>query len=317
YRVQRKDGTWMWVRDRAAQKYDLEGESYFDGKLSDVTEQKLMERGLKGYVEHLEQMVKDLKTYSMKLEEMVKERNQLLVDAERNVAVGQVASMVGHDLRGPLQTINNAIYLLKNHPEKQDELVQTVQGAVRYAVKILEDLRTATRDSPLEVELVNLTALIMQALGEAPLPERITVSTQFAEGLEGVYLDIVKIRRALDNLIRNACEAIEGEGTLTVRAYREGGEAVIEVADTGVGIPEEFLPNLFQTFKTTKRKGLGLGLAYTKKAVEAHGGRVAVESVVGEGTVFRVSIPQPRVESGAEVGAVDVHHPVERNMASP
>ena len=309
YRVHRKDGSLMWVRDKATQKYDHEGTVYFDGKLADTTEQKLMERDLKGYTVHLERMVEDLKVYSQQLEETVKERNRLLVDAERNIAVSQVASMVGHDLRGPLQTINNAVYLIQRDPEKSSDLLDTIKGSVQYAVKILEDLRIATRDAPLDVELVDFNEFLTLTANETPAPGNATINVELEDGLDSVYVDPVKIRRVLDNLIRNACEALQEPGTVTVRARRDGGDLVVQVSDTGVGIPEDFLPHLFQTFKTTKKRGLGLGLAYSRRAVEAHGGTVEVESKVGEGTTFTVRLPQPedreprRVESRVEAEA--------------
>ncbi|MCW4048900.1 MAG: ATP-binding protein [Candidatus Bathyarchaeota archaeon] len=309
YRIQRKDGTWVWVHDRATQKYEMEGVTYFDGKLSDISEQKLMEKGLKGYTEYLEQMVQDLKVYSKQLEDTVKERNRLLVDAERNIAVGQVASMVGHDLRGPLQTINNAIYLMQRDPEKQGNLVKTIKSSVQYAVQILEDLRNSTRDTPLQIQEFNLGELIELIMRGTNIPNEIEVKLGLGYGLERVHLDVIKIRRIMDNLVRNAYEAIEGEGTIIVRALRQGNDIVIEVTDTGSGIPEESMPNLFQTFKTTKKKGLGLGLAYTKMAVESHGGRIDVVSKVGEGTTFKITLPQPE-DAGVErqVEEVDDSH---------
>jgi signal transduction histidine kinase len=131
-------------------------------------------------------------------------------------------------------------------------------------------------------------------VSEAHPPPGVQVSVEF--GYTWAHVDIVKIRRVLDNLIRNACEAISGPGTVTVKADRIGGNLEIEVSDTGVGISNEFMPNLFQTFKTTKKRSLGLGLAYSKKAVEAHGGTITVESKVGEGTKFTVRLPQPSDE---------------------
>jgi signal transduction histidine kinase len=266
---------------------------YFDGKLTNITEQKYMERDLKGYTEQLERMVEDLKVYSLQLEETVKERNRLLVDAERNIAVSQVASMVGHDLRGPLQTINNAVYLIQRDPDKGRDLLDTIKGSVQYAVKILEDLRIATRDAPMNIETTNFKELVTRTVNETIAPENATIKVELGDGLENVYVDPVKIRRVLDNLIRNACEALQKPGNVTVRARRDDDYLVVQVSDMGVGIPEDFMPNLFQTFKTTKKRGLGLGLAYSKKAVEAHGGTIEVESKVGEGTTFTVRLPQP------------------------
>ena len=201
--------------------------------------------------------------------------------------------MVGHDLRGPLQTINNAVYLIQRNPENSGDLLDTIKGSVQYAVKILEDLRLATRDAPLEVEHVNFKELVTLTVNETAAPENATINMELSDDLNIVYVDAVKIRRVLDNLIRNACEALQEPGTVTVKARREDRDLVVQVVDTGVGIPDEFLPNLFQTFKTTKKRGLGLGLAYSRKTVEAHGGTIDVESKVGEGTTFTVKLPQP------------------------
>jgi len=296
YRVQRRDGSLIWVRDRATQRYEMEGTTYFDGKLTDVTEQKLVERGLMGYTQRLEQMVRDLKVYSRQLEDTVNERNRLLIDAERTIAVGQVASMVGHDLRGPLQSISNAVYLLQRSPEKSGELLNTIKGSVQYAVRILEDLRNATKDAPIDTETVDVAEIVRLALGDAHPQPGVELRSELGYGECLALVDPVKIRRVMDNLVRNACEAITGTGTVTVKARREAGGLVVEVQDTGVGIPEEFRPNLFKTFKTTKRRGLGLGLAYCRRAVEAHGGSIEVASEVGVGTTFTVRIPQPRDE---------------------
>lgn len=217
--------------------------------------------------------------------------------------------MVGHDLRGPLQTINNAVYLIQRDPENSKDLLDTIKGSVQYAVKILEDLRAATRDAPLNVELVDFNEFLTLTANETPAPDNATINVKLEDNLDSVYVDVIKIRRVLDNLIRNAYEALQEPGTVTVRARRDEGDLVIQVSDTGVGIPEDFMPHLFQTFKTTKKRGLGLGLAYSRKAVEAHGGTIEVESRVGEGTTFTVRLPQPkdreprRVESHMEAEA--------------
>jgi signal transduction histidine kinase len=318
YRVQRRDGSLIWVRDRATQRYDTEGAPYFDGKLTDVTEQKLVERGLVGYTQRLEQMVRDLKVYSRQLEDTVNERNRLLIDAERTVAVSQVASMVGHDLRGPLQSISNAIYLMQRSPERSRELFDTIRGSVQYAVRILDDLSNAARDTPLDAETVDVTEIVRLALGEAYPRPGVELRAELGEGPLFARVDPVKIRRVLDNLVRNACEAVAGPGVVTVRMRREARRLVLEVQDTGVGIPEEFRPHLFKTFKTTKRRGLGLGLAYCKRAVEAHGGSIEVDSRVGAGTTFTVRIPQPDTGDGGGAECLDAaaNHPERENTGS-
>jgi signal transduction histidine kinase len=95
----------------------------------------------------------------------------------------------------------------------------------------------------------------------------------------------------VENLVKNAAEAMPGGGVLTVRLVREGDEAVITVEDTGGGIPEEARASIFKPFFSTKPRGTGLGLAIAKQSVEAHGGSISYESRLGEGTVFTVRVP--------------------------
>jgi len=117
------------------------------------------------------------------------------------------------------------------------------------------------------------------------------VSPKFGEGLEKVAVDPAKVRRVLDNLIRNALEAMPDGGVLNIEAERRGDDVIIKVSDTGAGIKDEDLPKLFKPFHTTKPKGIGLGLAYCKRTVEAHGGTITIESKEGEGATFTVTLP--------------------------
>jgi signal transduction histidine kinase len=106
-----------------------------------------------------------------------------------------------------------------------------------------------------------------------------------------VTFDWVKIRRVLNNLIRNAVEAMPEGGELGVSCEVHGDNLVLTISDTGVGILDEEMENLFKPFYTTKSNGMGLGLAYCKRAVEAHGGTITVESEVGKRTSFTVRLP--------------------------
>ena len=225
------------------------------------------------------------------LEQLVEERSQKLVEAERMAAAGSVAAMVGHDLRGPLQTIKNAVYLMEKDPDSADELRETINESVNYAASMLEELRLNVGDTPLQLQEVNLGALIRKAVEEASIPDSVEAELHVDDGLDSVSMDPLKIRRMLDNLLRNAVQAMQDGGTLEVSAVCEGDVVFLRVRDTGTGIPEELMPDLFKAFVTTKPQGMGLGLAYSKRAVEAHGGTIVVESKVGEGTTFTVRLP--------------------------
>jgi len=242
----------------------------------DITERKRMEEELRKQSEHLEKLVE--------------EKTMELLDAERMVTAGRIASMVGHDLKSPLQTIRNAAHLLKEVPEQKDEMLDMIENSVTRANGLIEDFRSNVRDTPLSIVTVDLRALMETAVEEAGIPDSVSVSLK-VEGVEAVSLDPSKLHRVLDNLIGNAMEAMPKGGVLKISADKREKEVVIEVTDTGVGISEEEMPNLFKPFHTTKLKGLGLGLTFCKRAVEVHGGTITVESQVGEGSTFTVRIP--------------------------
>lgn len=278
----RKDGAPFEVQLSASVVKDDDGIPLcMMASMVDITGHKEAERSLIEYTAHLR--------------EIVEERTRELMDAERMVAAGRVSAMVGHDLRGPLQTIKNVAFLLKLDPDNEDELIDTINGAVDYAVKMLDELRQATKDTPLNLVEANLESLIEKAVEEASAPSNVSVELNIGRGLNNVSIDPVKIRRILDNLIRNSLEAMPGGGLLTIVAVREEGQVRLKVSDTGVGIPVESRPHLYEPFNTTKSKGLGLGLAYCKRAVDLHGGMITVMSEEGRGTTFEIILPTNHV----------------------
>ncbi|MCX6649842.1 MAG: GAF domain-containing protein [Candidatus Bathyarchaeota archaeon] len=201
----------------------------------------------------------------------------------------RMSSMVRHDLRGPLQTIQSASYMLRRKPERAEELTQKIDDSVVYAVRILEDLKTITRPGELNLVSTNLGDLVEKSLDGASIPETVSIEKKLVP--LSLEVDQYQIRRVIDNLIKNACEAMPDGGTLTLRLEAEDGMAKLSVKDSGRGIPEDAAHNLFTPFFTTKPKGTGLGLVICKQNVEAHGGKIIVESRVNEGTTFTVALP--------------------------
>ncbi len=242
-------------------------------------------------IEDRELAERELLEYTETLNVAVVEKTREVLDLERLSAAGKVAAMVGHDLRGPLQTIKNSLYLMERNPEAGAELRKAMDEAVNYAASMLEELRLKVGDSPLQLQEVNLGALIRKAVDEASIPDSVETEMHVAEGLDSASMDPLKIRRVLDNLVRNAVEAMPDGGSLEVSAVCDGDVVFISVRDTGTGIPEDLMPDLFKAFVTTKPQGMGLGLAYCKRAVEAHGGTIVAQSKAGEGTTIIVEIP--------------------------
>jgi len=235
----------------------------------------------------------ELRSYSKELEKRVLERSQTLIDSEKLIAAGRVASMVGHDLRGPLNTIKNATYLMETKPETTKEMLRIINSAVDMSVKMLDELRNQTRESPLELEEVDLAELVDEAVKESIPPPKIHIQSR-VEGFVSVKIDRTKMRRVLDNLIRNGCDAMPSGGVLLITGSDEGNDVVITVQDQGEGIPETVKANLFKPFMTTKENGTGLGLPFCKRVIDAHGGQISFASSQGKGTTFTIRLPRQR-----------------------
>ncbi len=223
------------------------------------------------------------------LEAIVEERTRDLLEAERMAALGKVVSMVSHDLRGPLQKIRNLTYLLEHEPHRSDEYLNMINDSVLFSVDILDDLREHTRDEPLTLIDVEVSRLLEQVISDSVIPENVEV--QIMAPPHQVRIDYNKMRRVLWNLVKNACEAMPDGGVLKIDAKGSSSGLIIDVSDTGAGVPEDFQDKLFMAFNTTKGKGMGLGLAYSKRTVEQHGGTIGVETKVGIGTTFRIHLP--------------------------
>lgn len=243
--------------------------------------------------------------YSGFLEELVEERTRELEEAQdsllksqRLAAIGEAAAMVGHDLRNPLQAIVNTLYLAHKKLELSadkdpKDLLETIGEQVEYMNKIVTDLQDYAR--PVKPKLVetDIRGLLNETLSAVRVPRDIDVSVEIDEDLEfpELLVDPQLMKRVLINLVTNALQAMPKGGRLTIRASRTGETALIRFQDTGEGISEENLDKMFQPLFTTKAKGQGLGLAVCKRLVEAHRGRITVESKLGRGATFTIEIP--------------------------
>ena len=203
---------------------------------------------------------------------------------------GRVSSMVRHDLRGPLQTVKNAVFILKSSPDKITQMDPIINKSIDYMIKILEDLQYQDQPGSYNKVTLKLNTLIQQMLGYQMIPDHIVVETDLCENPVEHLVDKIKIQRMLDNLIRNAIEAMEKGGTLTIttRKCKHGTE--LKISDTGSGI--EDMDKLFTPFHTTKINGMGLGLISVKQTLDAHNCMLEVESELGEGTTFTIRFPE-------------------------
>ena len=274
----------------------------------EIAERRKAEEILKARTEQLEHTQKKLeenartlKTYSDQMEHLAKERANQLQDAERLATIGATASMVGHDMRNPLQAISGDLYFAKKDLEKMpdghlrqsvDESLASAEASVTYLNKIVQDLQDYASPIKLTIQQADLEALCNEVLFKRELPSNISASCHVEEDAKIVWTDSLILKRILNNLTSNAVQAMPNGGKLSLVARKSAEEFVVTVEDTGMGIPQDLHTKLFTPMFTTKAKGQGFGLVVVKRMTEALGGKVTFETEPGVGSKFHIYLPQ-------------------------
>jgi len=256
-------------------------------------------------------LVAELQAWGRELEQRVEERTaelmrarDELLRAQRLAVIGELGASIAHEMRNPLGVISNSIYYLKQRLGGDDPAVarhlDIIEREVQASNGIVTELMSMVRDTRLEIRCVAPEKLVARCLERAEIPGSVHVTVRLPQHLPHVRVDPDKIELVFLNLFQNAVQAMPEGGELTIEAVASESEVAFGVRDSGHGIPEEDLERVFEPLYTTKARGIGLGLAIVRRLVDAHQGRVTVESQEGAGSVFTVSLPACSRREGAE-----------------
>ena len=254
----------------------------------DITKRMKAEKMVREYSEQLEQLVQDRT-------EALQEAREKLFQKEKMAVLGQMAGSVSHELRNPLAVMSNAVYYLKlaepDPAPKVEEYLGILEDEIDQAARIVADLLDFSRIKPPDQKAVSLDHMVHQVQDELSLPEEIRWKVEIPRDLPPVRVDPGHLKQILLNLLTNAFQAMPKGGVLNVSALDQGEDLQIRIRDTGTGIALEHQDKIFEPLFTTKERGIGLGLAITKRLVQVNGGAVDFESQEGEGTLFVVHLP--------------------------
>ncbi len=231
--------------------------------------------------------------------------HEAMIQAEKLTSLGKLAAVVAHEINNPLSGILTYAKLLRKWIDRGDDLesrsgemhdsLVLIESESRRCGEIVRRLLTFARVAPMNVVDFDINAVIRQCikLVEHKLEVGNIVAQLELEQMPKIRGDAAHIEQLILALVMNAIESMPHEGNLRLTTRKDAGSVVITVEDNGMGIPPDVLPRLFEPFVTTKEDstGTGLGLAISRSIVDRHNGRIAVESEVGRGTIFTITLP--------------------------
>jgi putative PEP-CTERM system histidine kinase len=217
-----------------------------------------------------------------------------LIQAKEMEAFQTIAAFFVHDLKNTASSLNLTLQNLPRHfdnPEFRQDALKTIGRSVHHIQELISRLTLFRQKLELNRTATDLNQVVKTSLEHvknAPLE----LCTTLSDLIKPVHADPAQLEKVVTNLLINAREAIKENGRIEVATSQQNGCAIIAVTDNGCGMPAEFLSrSLFRPFKTTKKGGIGIGMFQSKAIIEAHGGKIEVDSQPGRGTTFRILLP--------------------------
>ncbi|MEO0232464.1 MAG: GAF domain-containing sensor histidine kinase [candidate division WOR-3 bacterium] len=238
----------------------------------------------------------ELTRYINEMEEIVKEKTRELIKSEKFALIGQMSSVIIHEIKNLLSGISamSEFILLKSSEEKICETAKIIREEIEKGLKNLSNILEYVKPLKLDFKKRKIEEVIEKAITLSKgffEGKDIEIKVEIDKNLPEILLDEDRIKEVFINLISNAAHAIEKRGFIIIRGYKEDNFINVEVEDNGIGIKKEDIDKIFEPFFTTKPKGVGIGLAIVKKILEYHLWEIGVQSEVGKGTIFKIKIP--------------------------
>ena len=320
HRLVRKDGAIRWVRNRHVPRRDSSGRIVsYDGLMSDITEKK-----------HASDELLATNARLMKSHEELRAAQSQLIQLEKLHSIGQMAAGIAHEVKNPIQVILVGLQYLGDLPLAADEQTRSVLAemseAVQRANSVVQDLLEFSSPRELGMQACSINDVIEQSLRFVRhdlKTAKVKTVKHFDLDLPDAFIEPNKIEQVFVNLITNACHEMPDGGTLTVTTrqktilpseiaghdagdrsgvrLRAGERAiVVEIRDTGGGVPPDMLGKIFEPFFTTKNtgRGTGLGLSVTKKIIELHRGKISIENHPDGGVIATIILKPHHKSSG-------------------
>jgi signal transduction histidine kinase len=246
----------------------------------------------------------------------LQQMQQQLIQSERLATVGKMAAWVAHEINNPLAIIKTSVRIIQNQSREDSPTIRRLHSIDEEVSRIAHILRELLDCSPARStqEVVDVNAIIYSLeplLAPTLQSEQISLRVVLEPDLPQVCMGSDCLKQVLFNIIRNAEQAMSAGGALVIQTIRQGDRIQVRITDTGGGIPPEHLGQVFAPFFTTKGHGggKGLGLAISYGLVVSANGHIDVESEVGKGSTFRVSLPVYRLDGGRSNGRPSDHSP--------
>ncbi|MEJ2568579.1 MAG: HAMP domain-containing sensor histidine kinase, partial [candidate division WOR-3 bacterium] len=225
--------------------------------------------------------------------------------SERINRLGKLTLQIAHDLRNPLGTVSGLAQILtmSTKNDKGKRYGTEILKATKIINDLIGDMLDFSKDHELHAEVFDFITFLKEIVNNSQKTEKMKdkktkISIKYNKGNYEIEADKEKLRRVFDNLISNACDALNEKGQIDIILSEKNGNIIAKVKDNGTGIPESQKDEIFEPFVTNKKNGTGLGLSIVQRIISSHKGKIFVDSKEGEGTEFTVEIPKKGGKNG-------------------